>query len=620
MWGRAYLIDVRQALTQRQAISGLGGIGKTQIAVEYAYRYRDTYQGVFWVYAATRENIIASFLEFAALLDLLQSGEQDMRVAAVKQWFIMHDNWLLIFDNADDLTLAEEFSPASDRGCILLTTRDQAVATLATGLTVEPLDTDKGTLLLLRRAKLVPPGAPLDQAKPTDRNQAERIVKMMGGLPLALDQAAAYIEETGCSLVSYLEQYQQQTKFLQRRGRTSKAHPLPVASTWSLSFAQVEQKNPAAADLLRVCAFLAPDVIPEELLGEGALELGKQLTGLIYQPAPSEEPRLWLEGLPYQQIHLDEAIGVLRQFSLVHRSSEEHTLSIHRLVQAVLQLDMDEQTRKIWAERVIRAVGQTVASLEKASSTVEKNTHNYYYIDLMRERLLPHAFLCAKLIEEYALVLPESARLLDQTGSYLRERTKYTEAEQCLKRALAIHEQIAGPNSPQSAQYLNNLAYLCYKQGRFTEAEQLYRRALVIKEQVHASNYHSLYRWKGGALQLLFKHEIPAIKPLSLAISLNNLAVLYCSQGKYTEAEPLYQRALAIRVQVQFFYHPGTTRSLNNLAGLYESQEKYAEAKQLYQGYLRLNKGEFGESHPRTQALQRNYERLQKKMSQQGKT
>jgi DNA-binding XRE family transcriptional regulator len=115
------------ALTQRQAISGLGGVGKTQIAVEYAYRYRDTYQGVFWVHAATRQDIIASFLGFAESFRLSELGEQDMILAAVKQWFATHDKWLLIFDNADDLTLVEEFLPTNDRGYILLTTRDQAL-------------------------------------------------------------------------------------------------------------------------------------------------------------------------------------------------------------------------------------------------------------------------------------------------------------------------------------------------------------------------------------------------------------------------------------------------------------------------------------------------------------
>ena len=171
-------------MTQRQAISGLGGIGKTQIAIEYAYRYHDVYQGVFWVNAATRQDIIDSFLNFAKPLP----WEQDRNLAAVQQWFTTHEKWLLIFDNADDLDLVKEFFPTNDRGYILLTTRDQAPGRLAMSQTVETFDTDTGTLLLLRRANAVPPDASLDQARPIDRSQAERIVKMMDGLPLAIDQ------------------------------------------------------------------------------------------------------------------------------------------------------------------------------------------------------------------------------------------------------------------------------------------------------------------------------------------------------------------------------------------------------------------------------------------------
>ncbi len=108
------------ALTQRQAISGLGGIGKTQIALEYAYRHRATgdYSAILWVNADTRESIIASFQELASLFALSEMRETDLnKVArAVKRWFVEHEGWLLIFDNADDLQLAGDFLPASDSG------------------------------------------------------------------------------------------------------------------------------------------------------------------------------------------------------------------------------------------------------------------------------------------------------------------------------------------------------------------------------------------------------------------------------------------------------------------------------------------------------------------------
>jgi len=199
---------------------------------------------------------------------------------------------------------------------------------------------DEGTLLVLRRAKLLTIDAHLDQAKAEDRAHAEYIVNTMGGLPLALDQAAAYIEETQCSLATFLEKYgRRHAEILQRRGGTGRDHSLPVATTWSLSFTQVQQLNPVAADLLRACAFLAPEAIPEEMIVGGATELGPLLGAL------KNDTTL-----------LDEAIGTLNRFSLVRRNRDNQTIFIHRLVQDVLRTSMNEQEQQHWAECVIKSV------------------------------------------------------------------------------------------------------------------------------------------------------------------------------------------------------------------------------------------------------------------------
>jgi hypothetical protein len=262
---------------QAQAIHGLGGIGKTQAAVEYAYRYRDEYRYVLWVNAATRDELIASFVGLAALLNLPERQEQDQTkiVAAVKQWFTTHDGWLLIFDNADDLALVGDFLPSGGKGQLLLTTRAHATGTLANDIEVEKLDAQQGMLLLLRRAKVLALDAPLDDAPVADRTAAATIVQEMDGLPLALDQAGAFIEETQCSVSDYLDRYRQrQDLLLKRRGGSGKDHPEPVATTWSLSFERVEQLDPLAAELLRCSAFLAPDALPEQMIIDGASELG----------------------------------------------------------------------------------------------------------------------------------------------------------------------------------------------------------------------------------------------------------------------------------------------------------------------------------------------------------
>src|SRR5437588_1694117 len=311
------------SLTQAHALSGLGGIGKTQIAVEYAYHYREHYQAIFWVTASTRDALSADFVKFAALVGLPERHEQDQDIVirAVKHWLTTNTNWLLILDNVDNLELIIDFLPMYSTGAILLTTRLQAMGTVAQSIVVEKMGLDEGVMFLLRRTKVIAPDASLDQSINESQTQAAEIVAAMDGLPLALDQAGAYIEETRCGLSQYLDLYGTHRKeLLLRRGRFPIDHPDSVVATWSLSFQQVEQECLAAADLLRLLAFLNPEAIPEEIITFGAAELGKALSVAANDP-----------------LVLDAAIELLLRYSLIRRNSEAKSLTMHRLVQAVLK-------------------------------------------------------------------------------------------------------------------------------------------------------------------------------------------------------------------------------------------------------------------------------------------
>ncbi len=532
------------ALTQALAISGLGGIGKTQTAVEFAYRYQQDYQYVLWVRAAARDTLIADFVTIAALLHLPEKDERDQTrvVAAVKDWLAQHAGWLLILDNADDVELARTFLPAQGKGHILLTTRAQATGAVAEPIAVEKMDQDEGMLLLLRRARVPAADALPDKASEADRTTARTIVKAMDGLPLALDQAGAYIEQTGCGLSRYLELYQQRrTDLLRWRSALSPEYPHTVATTWSLSFRQVEQVNPAAADLLRLCAFLDPDAIPEEIITKGASQLGPVL-----------------ESVASDAWKLNEAIDVLRTYSLIRRTPDAQSLVIHRLVQVVLKDSMDPQVQRQWAERTVRAVN--------AAFPDERW--------LPVQHLLPHALACAALIDQHQLNVSEAARLLDRTATYLQDHGQYPQAEPLFQQALAIYEKALGPEHPYTSATLNNLARLYQDQGRYGEAEPLFQQALAICEKALGPEH-----------------------PYT-STTLNNLAGLYQDQGRYREAEPLFQRALASYEKVLGPEHPYTSTTLNNLALLYRYQERHGEAEPLYLRSLAIREKALGPEHP----------------------
>ena len=518
------------ALSQPQAISGLGGIGKTQIALEYAYRYYQDYQAVLWTSADTLDTLISGFVEFAKQLPLPQKDEKDQLVVveAVKNWLKTHDQWLLILDNADDLAIVKDFLPSTGRGHTLLTTRAASMGQLASRIEVDTLDQDVGALFVLRRVDLLAADASLDQALSHDVALARQLVREMGGLPLALDQAGAYIEEVPCSLSDYLKLYRQyRAELLKERRSLLPDHPEPVATTWSLSFEKIEQSNLAAADLLRVCAFLQPDAIPEEILLEGAEHLGQEVQALSTNP-----------------LAFNRAIEVLRSYSLIQRNPTEHLLSVHRLVQAVLKDAMDQPTYRLWAKRTVQAV-------EEILPEVDHHTRERY------ERCLSHAQGCALLIEQLDLTSSVAARLLRLIAMYLREHARYGEAEPLFQRALHIQEQMLGPPHPDVAYTLNGLAIVYVEQGKYAQAEPLCQRSLHIQEQ--------------------------ALGPLhpDVASPLNGLANLYYQQGKYTQAEPLFQRSLHIRMQALGPLHPRTQETVKNYASLLRKMGRETEARSL---------------------------------------
>ncbi len=578
------------ALSQPQAISGLGGIGKTQIALQYARQYSNDYQAVLWVRAESHETLTSSFVEIATSLNLPQRDEQDqtITVQAVKRWLQSNHSWLLILDNADEPAIVHEFLPTRFDGHILLTTRAQALGGLTQRIEVDTFTPELGALFLLRRATLIDAHATLDQAIPEDCEVAIQISKELGGLPLALDQAGAYIEETGCHLEKYLERYQvQRAKLLKRRGSNSSDYPASMATTWSLSFERVAQ-NAVAADLLRLCAFLAPDAIPEEIVIKGASYLGEHLQGVLED-----------EGL------LDEAIAVLRAYSLIRRNTTEKMLSIHRLVQAVLRDAMPAEEEKKWAQQTVYAVNATFPNTEFTQWSICK-------------RCLPHTLACLDLIEQKDLMLPQAALLVSKAGSYLHECARYTQAEPLFQCALAICKHQWGSEHPNTAASLNNLALLYDNQDKHEQAEPLYQRALAIREQqlgpehpdtaTSLDNLAALYdnQGKHEQAELLYQRAL-TIRERQLgpehpdtANSLNNLALLYGNQGKYEQAEPLYQRALTIRERQLGPEHPDTAASLNNLAVFFKNQGKYEQAEPLYHHALAICEHQLGPEHSKT--------------------
>ena len=552
------------AISQVQAISGLGGIGKTQTAVEYAYRYRDEYGAAFWVRADTELELSSGFVEIAQLLNLPQKDaeNQDEVVQAVKLWLSRHDNWLLIFDNADQPDLLQPFQPTDPRGHVLITSRaqDLQVLGIAYPVEMETLDPDEALAFLLRRtgredqrplSGVVDSVSPKeieetfgfslrerkanDSAQPTEDDDptiqsAAQLAEALGYLPLALEQAAAYIVAKKARFQDYLDSYQKlKLKRLEKSKPKLGNYSDSVATAWSLNFQQVEKAEPAAADLLRVSAVLHPDAIPFELLTQGGSQLGDALAEALEDSA--EDPLL-----------VNELLEPLCTYSLIRVDLVNQAYSIHRLVQDVVRAEMKAaKTLLLWINRAVSAANQL---LQEEDETGLEYQDSYKTWPIL-EKLTTHAQV---LLQTYQVATCESlaaARLFNGIGNYLEERGQYTLAEPLLQKTLQFRQTLLEENHLDVATSLNNLAGLYKSQGRYSEAEPLYLQALELRKRLLGEDHPDV------------------------AQSLNNLAGLYNNQGRYSEAKPLFLQALELYERLLGEDHPDVANSLNNLANLY---------------------------------------------------
>lgn len=584
------------ALTQSYALHGLGGVGKTQIALEYAYQHALDYHAVFWIGAETEEQLISSLLHIAEVLQLPERNDKEQQrvIAAVQHWLSSHSQWLVICDNVEDLDLVPRFLPAVRSGAILITTRSQTLGTLAQGVDLLPMAQEEGMLFLLRRAKVLAPEATREEMQrlatqmPTQYDAAAELVNAMGGLPLALDQAGAYLEETRCGVSAYLDLFHsRRAVLLQQRGEGVRDHPASVSTTFALAIAATTERHPAVGDLLRVCALLQPDAIPEELFRQGAEHLGSELAAVCRD-----------------ELEWNRLLAVACSYSLLHRQPEERTLSLHRLMQAVLYESMNEREQTLWQRGIIAALNtlfpKDVFEVGRWSQC---------------ERLLPHVMMAIAPVSDQVVDLART-EVLQKTANYLLARGQYEQAKPLCLQALYMREQLLGPQHPDLAHLLYSLARLSHEQGKYEQAKPFLKRALQIIgqglgsehfEMIYPLNGLSLIYWRQGkygqAESLLARavsigEQAWGPEHPNIGTSLNNLAILYAQQGKYEQAEPLLARAVSIGKQAWGPEHPKTSNALNNLGELYVEQGKYEQAEPLLRKALQIREQAWGPEHP----------------------
>ena len=298
-----------------QALYGLGGVGKTQLAIEYAYRYADRYQVVWWIPAdqiALVRSTIAALAPRLGITDI-PPGRVEDSVAAVLDALRRgkpYDRWLLIFDNADQPELIRELMPHGP-GHVIVTSRNRGWDRLVDALEVDVFTRAESLSYLQRRVRGITPA------------DAERLAEELGDLPLALDQAAALLTETVMTVDVYLRLLTEESDRILGENPAPSDYPLPVAAAWSLSVTRLQEQTPFAMDLLRRCAFFGPAPISLDMLDRGRYVLSPPLQDTLRDP-----------------ILMSRAIRALGRYSLVRIDNYRRTLEVHRIIQKLIRNDL----------------------------------------------------------------------------------------------------------------------------------------------------------------------------------------------------------------------------------------------------------------------------------------
>ena len=313
------------ALTQTKTVTGLGGVGKTQLALEYTYRHIDDYEVIWWVRSEEPAILANDYIELAGRLGLEKySGKTEELIDAVRRWFENNTGWLLIFDNAQNPSDLTRYLPKIGAGHVIVTSRNQNWESLTKSLEVLVFERLESVKFLLGRT---------DQR---DAKVAEALAKALGDLPLALEQAGAYIKETGVSFEGYLKRFQEKRNEILRYGKPD-TYPETIATTWEISVKAASKETPESMDLLNLCAYLSPDLIPRPMLVKGSEHLPDPLASTVKN-----------------DVKMDKALASLRRYSLIAFSVDG--FFIHRMVQAATQDRMGEEDRKKWAEAAVRLI------------------------------------------------------------------------------------------------------------------------------------------------------------------------------------------------------------------------------------------------------------------------
>lgn len=627
-------------------LHGMGGAGKTSLALEYLYRYQAEYAFTFWIPAENAFSLKLAFIGLASQLGLggMLTDTEDNQAGAIQlvKAELAHKGkeLLLVFDNASQPEDIDSYRPGG-AGHVIVTSRSRQWGRLGNTVEVNVLIEEDALRLLAAhvypgkiQSELLAWGSGQSREIGTpEESTARELVKELGYLALAIAQAGAYIHASGCGIAEYLAKVRGAAVelFGATGARLLDYNEATVATTWLLSFKEVMQKNPDASGLLYMLAFFAPEKIK---LSWFTVAIKRQINLSKISASNATQQA---------GIKLDEILTTLLEYSLVTRNGFTGELGMHRLVQLVIREKFTSTIFKselnpeseilsgynYWLNWAIVILVENFPDATEYANWAECDallSHQQAAIDhcdvlltaLVGARNNPaNKVNLLGLYDADLAFLERVGILFGQAATHYHQRLFYTQARPLYEWAIAITEGTKGSKHPNLAIKLHNLAELYRDTGEYAAALPLYKRAIAITEGTKGSEHPDLAPMLSGLATALFRHngDYASAKSLyeraititenskgkkhpDVAKGLNNLAELHRDVREYAAACPLYKRAIAITKNAYGSDHPDLAPMLNNLALLLQDTGKYAAARRLYERAISIGEKTLVSNHP----------------------
>ncbi|MEU7059790.1 FxSxx-COOH system tetratricopeptide repeat protein [Streptomyces sp. NPDC046197] len=593
---QALLRDVEEQLKAQDttavlpnALHGLGGVGKSQLALEYVYTHQHDYKVICWIPAERESLILAALASLAAQLGVAPTGQDSAAAPAANtavpavlealRTGAPYDKWLLVFDNAEDIEAVRNYFPTNGPGKVIVTSRNRAWERVATSLPVNVFQREESIELLQRRSPDL------------TTEDADRLAEALGDLPLAVEQAGAWRAVTGMQVDEYLELLAQRSPEILELD-PAPDYPVSVAAAWDISLERIQANNPGARQLLDICASMAPEPIPRSMLrGSRGVSVTPEVDPLLREP-----------------IKLNRAIRDLNQFSLVKVDPRSDTLQMHRLLQTVLLAKLGPEER----ERMRDAAHQLLSAAKPGQFGSSLEWRAY-------QALLPHVLTSQAVTSTDTYV----RELVYDTVWFLYYWGDHEGAADLGRQAWNAWLAASGEEDIQVIRMAKSVAFLLRQTGQVAESIPLTEKALEVSRRIEvdpedlidslcemsdARRYQGRFfeaRDLGQEATELARSLFGSDDPLTLRAT-HSWGVDLRLCGQFSEALPLDQENARLR---DLLFGPASFYTLNTLNALSIDMREagdYPGARDFQEDAHRRARTTLGEEHPLTLRIARN--------------